>query len=749
MLAGLRFAGSLHQRNARQLIGARAFQPAATNEAVARRELNRCALKVWAFAADKNVRAPRPHEKAVPDLALFLALSTLQPMPRFNPLLWLLLITPNLMAAEPAVVRSPDGTLEVQLIALPEGVADTAPGFLIRFAGRELLRCDLGLSAAASNLLSRNLHATLARGQSDSTYNALFGKANPVRNHYHELTLDCQTTNHLLRNFQILFRVYDDGVAFRYSLPKQDGTDSIELTDESDTFHLSGDPQSWPLFRENYTTSHEGLYSSATLSQLRTNELIDLPFLMQYSDGTSLAITEANLRNYAGMYLKAGGPADQRALRSELSPLPGQTKVKVRSSLPLLSPWRVILVGASVGKLIESNMILNLNDPSVVSDTSWIRLGKSTWYWWNGPYQEPVDFKCDLNWETMKHYIDFCASNNITFHSVMSTVDEFPWYYQTRHGYGPAPDSDVTRPRPGVDIERIVAYAKSKNVGIRLWVHWKALSDRLEAAFTQYEKWGIAGLMVDFLDRDDQEMVLFAERVLQSAARHHLHIHFHGVWKPTGLQRTYPNLFNHEGVLNLEYLKWGKECSPEHNVTVPFTRMLAGPMDYHLGGFRAANLENFKAQTFKPMVLGTRCHHLAMYVVFENPMPMVCDAPTAYQGQPGFDFIREVPTTWNETRVLQAKVGNYVAVARRADNDWYIGAMTDWNSRQLEIPLNFLKAGRYQAQIWADAPDSADANQLTFTQREVGPEETLTLQLTSGGGQAIRIHPVRYQPRYK
>src|SRR5262249_29202053 len=310
--------------------------------------------------------------------------------------------------------------------------------------------------------------------------------------------------------------------------------------------------------------------------------------------------------------------------------------------------------------------------------------------------------KIGLNWETMKHYIDFCARNGITFHSIMSTEDGYPWYAQTHHGYDPGADTDITTPRAGFPMQRVADYARSQHVGLRLWVHWKPLSEHLEAAFDQYQKWGIKGLMVDFLDRDDQEMVLFAEKVLQCAARHHLHIHFHGVWKPTGLQRSYPNLFNHEGVLNLEYLKWGKECSPEHNLIVPFTRMIAGPMDYHLGGFRSAERDEFRPQNMKPSVLGTRCHHLAMYVVFENPMPMVCDAPTAYEGQPGFDFIRQVATSWDETRVLSAQVGNFIVVARRKSSIWYLGAMTDWTARVLEVPLSFLPSGKYRIERCSD-----------------------------------------------
>jgi alpha-glucosidase len=245
--------------------------------------------------------------------------------------------------------------------------------------------------------------------------------------------------------------------------------------------------------------------------------------------------------------------------------------------------------------------------------------------------------------------------------------------------------------------------------------------------------------MVEFLDRDDQEMVLFAERVLRSAAHHHLHIQFHGVWKPTGLQRTFPNLLNHEAVLNLEYLKWSDLCSPDHNLKVAFTRLLAGPMDYHLGGFRSVNPEDFKPVSTKPSVLGTRCHHLAMYVVFENPMPMVCDAPTAYEGQPGVDFIRQVPTTWDETRVLSGEVGHYILVARRKGREWFLGAMTDWTARELEVPLDFLPSGRHQISTWADALNSEDPNQLTYRQHTLHSGDTLLLRLAGGGGQVARI----------
>jgi alpha-glucosidase len=645
-----------------------------------------------------------------------------------------------LNAADLMSISSPDGKVQFNLVVSPASSSNQVTGFQVQFRGKPLLTAELGLTIGGTNILRNSILKSSNSRTADTTYSVLFGKNNPIRDHFNELALQFESGTGQVRSFQMIFRAYDDGLAFRYVIG-QVGAQSIEITDEPGTFRLAGNPHLWPLYRENYTTSHEGLYASERLSEVVTNRLIDLPLLAEYEDGTSIAITEANLRNYAGLYLKAEGQPPQKALRYSLSPLPGQTEVKVRSQLPVSSPWRVLLIGADPGRFIESNLILNLNEPSVIADTSWLKAGKTTWYWWNGPYQEPVNFKVDLNFETMKHYIDFCARNGITFHSVMSTVDEFPWYFQTQKGYGPGPDSDVTKPRSGFDMERVAEYARSKDVGLRLWVHWKPLSERLEEAFMQYENWGIKGLMVDFLDRDDQEMVLFAERVLQSAARHHLHIHFHGVWKPTGLQRTYPNLFNHEGVLNLEYLKWSDQCSPAHNVMVPFTRMLAGPMDYHLGGFRSVIRDQFKPQSIKPNVLGTRCHHLAMYVVFENPMPMLVDAPTAYEAQPGFDFLRQVPTSWDETRVLTSKVGNYIVVARRKNHDWYIGAMTDWTPRVLDVPLNFLPQGTYWVQTWVDGNGSDDPNHLSSQTRKMDSTEKLVLRLRSGGGQAIYIRP--------
>jgi len=307
----------------------------------------------------------------------------------------------------------------------------------------------------------------------------------------------------------------------------------------------------------------------------------------------------------------------------------------------------------------------------------------------------------------------------------------------------PGPDTDVTRPRAGFDLPAIRRYAESKQVRLWTWVHQGALRGRVEEAFSAFEKMGWSGMMVDFFDHDEQESVEFAEAILEAAARHHILIHLHGVWKPTGWQRTYPNLMNHEGALNLEYLKWSDRCTPEHNLMMAFTRLIAGPMDYHLGGFRAVPRAQFKPRNVAPNVLGTRCHMLAMYVCFDNPTPMVADYPAAYEGQPGFDFLKMVPTWWDETRVLSDQIGELLVVARRKGKSWYVGGMSARQSRELALPLSYLGQGRYRATIWKDATDAEqDPNKLTTETLHLSSRDTLPLHLALDGGFVARFVPM-------
>lgn len=342
----------------------------------------------------------------------------------------------------------------------------------------------------------------------------------------------------------------------------------------------------------------------------------------------------------------------------------------------------------------------------------------------------------------MKYYIDFASKYGISCHS-LTDVDGDSWYTSPLKTYPlPGPGTDVTKPNPKLKMDELLAYAKGKNVRIRLWVHWKALEPQLEEAFTQYEKWGIEGLMVDYMDRDDQEMVNFYHRVMESAARHKLTIEFHGAYKPTGLRRTYPNLVTTEAVLNLEFLKWLDRCMPQHNVNAAFTRMLAGPLDYHLGGFNSVTREKFIARKHHPMVMGTRAHILGMYVVYETYLQLLCDAPEAYIDQPGFDFLLNVPATWDETKVLNAKVGEYIIIARRSGKNWFIGGLNNDSPREIEIPLSFLKKGVYSLEQYIDAPDAnEEPSHVEFAKKRASSGEVLRVRLARGGGLAISVKP--------
>ncbi len=515
----------------------------------------------------------------------------------------------------------------------------------------------------------------------------------------------------------------------------------LQLSREDTEFRAAGEPKLLYNTLDGFQTSHESLYQLAPLDAVPNQKLIDCPALLAWTDGQAAAITEARVRHFAGMYLERPSPHDT-VLRSRLSPSLQRGAAAVTAAEALESPWRVIMLGDSAGALLESNLLMCLNDPPH-GDFNWVRPGKTTFDWWNGEFEE--DYKLAEPTATFvgrhKKYIDFCAEHGIAYHTICG--DGRPWYPQTSTDYStPSPDADVRRSRAELDLPAILAYGRDRGVGIRLWMHWKPLAEHLEEACAEYAKWGVAGLMIDFLDRDDQEMIEFTERVLACAARHHLHVQIHGSSKYSGEQRTYPNLFNREGVLNLEYLKWGSLCTPDHNVNVAYTRGLAGPVDYHLGGFRSTSRAAFQPELLSPVVLGTRCHHMALYLVFENPMPMLADRPDHYEGQAGFDFLSKMPTTWDETRFVAGAPGEYVVLARRHGSEWFLGGITNWTPRTLDVPLTFLGLGTYAATLHVDGSlDEERPNEISQVSKDVNPQSRLTISVAPGGGFVGRLAP--------
>ncbi|MEP6846309.1 MAG: glycoside hydrolase family 97 protein, partial [Panacibacter sp.] len=565
-------------------------------------------------------------------------------------------------------------------------------------------------------------------------YELLWGKTKNVHTQYHEALLPLEETVTPFRKINIVVKIFNDGLAFRYEFPQQQKWSAISLLQENTTFNLTGDPTVHTLMLPNYTSSHEGLYSDTPLSNIPSDTLMDMPTLFEFPGNIYMSITEAALLDYAGMYLLK----HDHLLMSKLSPLPGQTSIKVKATLPHKSPWRVIFISDRIGALIESNIITTLNEPSKIKDVSWIKPGKTTFPWWNGNVTPDTLNAPGNNFVTNQYYIDFCARNGLEYHSVVE-YGLHQWYMDDGVNFQPGPHADVTTPVPGLDMKEICDYAAKLGVGIRVWVQWAALYPKLDTAFALFEKWGLKGMMIDFMDRDDQEMVNIQTEMLEKAAKHHLHIQFHGAYKPTGINRTYPNEFTREGTLNYEADKWNPEgISPDHDLDIIFTRMLAGSTDYHLGGFRAVPKSQFKTQYTRPLMLGTRCHMLAMYVVLENCLQMVCDYPAAYEGQDGFEFIKAIPTTWDETKVIDAKVGEYVTIAREKDKAWYVGTISNNTAREISVPLSFLEEGNYKAEVYTDAPDANEnPNHLLKQTKAVTNKDVLNLKIAAGGGEVM------------
>ena len=600
-----------------------------------------------------------------------------------------------------------------------------------------ILPSGMALEIQDQENLGPNVRIVQSRpGSVDETYSLPHGKANPVRNVCQTLAVDVAETGRQARKMTVEARAYDDGVAFRYVVPDQPSLHEVRLSGERTEFRLAKDGMTYPMILNGWRTSHEDNYHIVPLGGIHPDWLLETPFLAEIPSVAWIAIAEADIDNYAGMALsRSGNPAN--SLFTRLAPSIDEPGIAVRAAAPVRSSWRVILAGQQPGRLVESNLIINLNPPSAIADTSWIKAGKTAWDWWSGSFAEGVSFRPGMNTDTMKHYIDFSAEAGMPYMLV-----DAGW---AARGSGPNDSgSDLTRTSPNIDMPAILEHAKSKNVRVWLWAHWNDISRQMDEAFPLFEKWGVAGVKIDFMDRNDQWMVNFYRRVVKKAAEHHLMIDFHGAYPPDGLRRTYPNLMTREGVMGAEYNKWSGRVTPDHNVMLAFTRMLAGPMDYTPGGFNNATKEQFEPRNRQPMVQGTRAHALALYAVFESGLQMVSDYPEIYKGQKDFDFVRAAPANWDETRVVGGSPGDYITVARRHGREWFVGSITGWHAKDVDVPLEFLGRGDFIAEIYSDAPDAeTNPKHTIIEQKRVNATTLLHVKMAPGGGQAIHIRPAQ------
>lgn len=557
-------------------------------------------------------------------------------------------------------------------------------------------------------------------------------KARLISDNYNELKLQFDA------RYAVVFRVYNNGVAYRFETAFGGGL--VQITGEQSDFNFAANNRVlWSDEKDKEYQSHfESLYTDTLLADCPVSAHAALPLYVQSAGGTTMLISESDLYDYPNLFLYGSGSnkltagfpqviaeqvrdSDRRYRITRLAPYIAETKA-TRSY-----PWRYLAIAPDDKALLENNLTWQLASPNVIKDPSWIKPGKVAWDWWNANNIYDVPFSSGINTATYKYYVDFASAYGLEY----IILDE-GWSRTT---------TDVLHPNPELDLKELVQYADAKKVGVILWTLWNPLDSALNSTLDSFAAWGVKGIKVDFMARADQYMVNYYERVAAAAAERKLLVDLHGAYKPVGLNRKYPNVLSYEGVRGLENHKWSADISPAHNVTLPFTRMVAGPMDYTPGAMLNTTKKNFHISFTEPVSQGTRAHQAAMYVLYESPLQMLADNPSNYLRDSNCTrFIARMPVVWDTTIALEGKAGEYVAVARRHGKDWYIGAMTNWSGRTLTLPLLFLGNGRYNMQALEDGVNAEKhAADYRIINKSVSREDTITIQLSSGGGWAAII----------
>ena len=548
-------------------------------------------------------------------------------------------------------------------------------------------------------------------------------KSAEIKEHYNQLTLSFKN------DFDLILRAYDDCFAYRFRA-RFEGP--FKVVDETANLKFpAGTKVHFPT-EESFLTHSERLYEYLDADNIGSGKMSCLPALFEIPQGARIAVTESDLYDYPGLYLTGddeGGlntrfpryALEEKRTRDRTVEVSKRAEYLAKVKGPRSFPWRAFIVAAEDSQLITNQSVFLLASPCRIKDPAWIKPGKVAWDWWNANNVYNVPFKAGINTATYKFYIDFAAKYGLEY----IILDE-----------GWSEPADIFKINPEIDMEELSRYAKEKKVGLILWVVWKALDEKLEAALDQFAKWDVKGIKVDFMQRDDQWMVNYYWRVAEAAARRKLLVDFHGSYKPSGLQRTYPNVVTREGVKGLENYKWSENPSPDHNLTLPFIRMLAGAMDYTPGAMINAQRKNFKAVFTRPMSMGTRCHQLAMYVVFESPLQMLADSPSNYLREPEcMEYLKDVPTVWDETRVIKAKVGDFLVLARRSGATWYLAGMTDETAREFELKLDFLEDGQYHFSLYQDGPNAErHGNDFVLKKGKTDKTQKLKIRMATAGG---------------
>lgn len=552
---------------------------------------------------------------------------------------------------------------------------------------------------------------------------------------YRELVVAAREGGGARRQVNLRLRVYDTGAAFRLELPRQPTFGRVRIAAETTELRFPRDYACLAVRHSEYLNSHEGDYVAVRASALRRGALYDLPLSCRTGrGGETVAIAESGVERYPGAYLVRAG-AHGVAVR--LTPLPQNDAISVIAALPsigLIAPWRVVMVADRPERLIENSLVAELAPPSRIGDGHWVHPGKAAWAWWAGLDASGVP-NAGYNDATYRRYIDFAARFGLPYFVI-------DWGWAARPN-GDDELADITRFRPDVDIPALSRYAAARGVRLWLWTNWKTVNGRMDEVFALYQRWGIAGIKVDYVYRQDQVAIGWYYRLLAAAARHKLMVNIHGSPVPRGLERTYPNFLTEEGVMGAEYNKWSRKVTAGYNVRLAYTRAVIGPMDYAPGAFRNVAPAAFVARKKLPEVMTTRAHQLAMFVVYPSPLQSLADAPAAYldaqnRPLPETAFLHLVPATWDETRGLAGAWGKWIAVARRSGKRWFVGVMNDGDVRTVSVPLRFLGTGRWHATVMIDG-DRPTA--VAGHEGPVTPATSLHIPLHATGGAVLVLDP--------
>jgi alpha-glucosidase len=638
-------------------------------------------------------------------------------------------IAVNSTQAQNYTLTSPDGTLTAKITIRASASVELSKGT------QTLIELDnIDLVAEDGLLTGMEVEKTSTQAVNEVVIPHVKEKSASLPDNYEELTIEFASYK------AIIFRIYNEGLAYRFATR---ANDSLTILKENLSIRFHADDSIRYQASTSFNSSYETPYEHDRFGEMEAGKLCHLPMLAEKHHGSLVMVTESDLHDYPGLWLVNRGEA---ALKGQHPPYPktlnysgsvynhGQIEesfdfiAKVRGERTY--PWRIFGVADNEQELIQNNMVYLLASPCALEDVSWIKPGVVMFDWWAKKYIYGVDFKSGINTETAKYFIDFCSAQGFR-------------YFLFDDGW--CPKDNLLAVNPELDMDEVTQYASEKGVDIMLWVIWHALERQWEEAFDQFESWGIKGIKMDFMNRDDQQMVQFYESVARKAAEHEMVVNFHGAYKPSGLRRKYPNVLTREALIEFEYNGWTDYVSPGHHNILPYIRMFTGPMDYIPGTVRNSTRDSFRKGGNYPMGQGTRAHAMALFVILNSPMTMLPDSPSDYyREQECTDFIANIPVEWDETKLLKGKIGQYSILGRRAGEEWFIGAITDWSARKFTLNTDFLDPGTYRADIISDginADTRAEDYKRSTIQIQNGTD--IAISMVSGGGWVARFTPVK------